>query len=229
MKKSNYSNQKIGKGFYIALIVSVIAVGLTAYFTVFNMENKLNERDLRPEIQDVTDWSVPEIEEVAKNQLGVIIEEASEDSQPESQNITLQDNKKGAYIMPVTGEIINPFSNKELVKNETLGEWRTHDGIDIKANEGTPVKSCFDGIVKDITNDAKWGITVEVEYPDVTAYYCGLLDTVKVKKGQEIKLGDVIGEVGNTSIVESTEDFHLHLAMKKDGEWIDPMEIITKN
>ncbi|MEG2597022.1 MAG: M23 family metallopeptidase, partial [Oscillospiraceae bacterium] len=70
---------------------------------------------------------------------------------------------------------------------------------------------------------------VEVEYPKGTVFYCGLADTVKVKKGQEVKLGDVLGEVGNTSVVETAEDFHLHLSMKKDNKWIDPMTVMTKN
>ena len=85
-----------------------------------------------------------------------------------------------------------------------------------------------DGKVIDIREDSQWGVTIEIEYPNnITAIFCGLSDDVKVKKGQEVKLGDVIGSVGNTSIIESAEEMHLHLGMKQDGAWIDPMSIIV--
>ena len=227
MRKS-VGKQKLGKGFYMALILSVVAVSTTAYFTLSGINGDVKENEYNSEIQNITDWSVPEISDVNKVESGVPLEEASEEAEETNEQVKTP-NTNGAYIMPLTGEIINPFSNGELVKSKTLGEWRTHDGIDIKASEGTPVKSCFDGTVKEITNDPKWGVMVEVEYPVCTVYYCGMADTLKVKKGQEIKLGDVIGEVGNTTLVESGEESHLHLAMKKDGEWIDPMKVITKN
>ncbi len=226
MKRSVLKRKRLGKGFYIALAVCAVAVGTTAYFTVFNTSDKVSPEP-QSEKFNVTDWTVPEIEDANKVQSGVVIEPSNEVSENSKEEAPQKSG--GAYIMPVTGEIINPFSGGELVKSKTLGEWRTHDGIDIAAKEGSPVKSVFDGTVKEITNDPKWGITVEVEYPAATAYYSGLADTVKVKKGQEISLGDVIGEVGNSSIIESGEESHLHLAMKKDNEWIDPLSVITRN
>lgn len=246
MRKSAFGKQKsLGKGFYIALAISVVAVGTVAYLTISRLNSSLHdEPNPQAQLQNGTDWSVPELEDAAKSQPGVPLESSSNensgDSDKESaatmeqssnseESASPSANTNGAYIMPLSGEIINPYSNGELVKSKTLGEWRTHDGVDIKAAEGTPVKSCFDGTVKNVTNDGKWGVMVEIEYPSCTAYFCGLADTVKVKKGQEVKLGDVIGEVGNTSLVENADEFHLHLAMKKDNQWIDPMTIITQN
>ena len=248
MRKSAFDKQKsLGKGFYIALAVSVVAVGTVAYLTISRLNNSLNPSEQNPqtELQNGADWAVPELEDVANSQSGVPLENlASTESSTEASNesaTTMEQSKSsegstspathsnGAYIMPLSGEIINSYSNGELVKSKTLGEWRTHDGVDIKAAEGTPVKSCFDGTVKNVVNDGKWGVMVEIEYPACTTYFCGLADTVKVKKGQEVKLGDVIGEVGNTSLVENADEFHLHLAMKKDNKWIDPMTIITQN
>ncbi len=247
MRKSAFGKEKLGKGFYIALAISVAAVGTVAYLTISRLNSSLNPDRTEPQtqLQNSTDWSVPELEDVAKNQPGVPLENKtpvqSEPSSAEESTPTMEQssvpeesappatNTGGAYIMPLSGEIMNPYSNGELVKSKTLNEWRTHDGVDIKAAEGTPVKSCFDGTVANVSNDGKWGVMVEVEYPECTAYFCGLADTVKVKKGQEVKLGDVIGEVGNTSLVENADESHLHLAMKKDNKWIDPMTVITQN
>ena len=247
MRKSAFGKQKsLGKGFYIALAISVVAVGTVAYLTISRLNSSLNqEPNPQTQLQNGTDWSVPELEDVGKNQSGVPLESSApeessgnsanesaatmEQSSSSEESTSPATNTNGAYIMPLSGEIMNPYSNGELVKSKTLGEWRTHDGVDIKAAEGTPVKSCFDGTVTNVTNDGKWGIMVEIEYPACTTYFCGLADTVKVKKGQEVKLGDVIGEVGNSSLVENADEFHLHLAMKKDNQWIDPMTIITQN
>ena len=47
-----------------------------------------------------------------------------------------------------------------------------------------------------------------------------------MKKGAEVKVGDIVGYVGNTAEIEIAEDSHLHFAMKKNDEWIDPMGLI---
>ena len=58
-----------------------------------------------------------------------------------------------AYSLPVMSEVFNPYSGGELVKNVTLNDWRTHDGIDIKAAKGTDVMACADGTVAKIYDE----------------------------------------------------------------------------
>ena len=60
----------------------------------------------------------------------------------------------------------------------------------------------------------------------MTAYYCGLGEDLKVKAGQQVKQGDVLGAAGNSSVLEASEEPHLHLGMKRDGKWIDPAEVL---
>ena len=77
--------------------------------------------------------------------------------------------------MPLEGETSNDYSNGELVKSKTLNEWRTHDGIDLKAAANTPVKAVADGTVESITEDAMWGVTVTVSHQNgYESIYCGL-------------------------------------------------------
>lgn len=244
MKKMNFGSKKSSKGFYIALAVSVIAVGAVTYLTLSRLNAPQTPDASFNTLDNTTEWSIPETSAVEKSQPGVpkdtpqvIVKE--EPSQAESSKQTeavssapaeeaANQTDPGLLIMPVTGEILNPYSGGELVKSKTLGEWRTHDGIDIKAEEGTPVKSMGDGKVLDIREDDQWGVVVEMEYPgDITAIYCGMNDDVKVKKGQEVKLGDVIGSVGNSSLVEAAEEMHLHVGVKKDGQWVNPEEVIA--
>ncbi len=121
----------------------------------------------------------------------------------------------------------NPFSNGEPVLFETLGVWKTHDGCDILCELGTDVKSMYDGVVKFIDNSSVYGVCVTVEQSNgLTVEYCGLAKELNVKAGSVVKQGEIIGKTGNTNFVESLEQPHLHLAVRQNGLWIDPMSVI---
>ena len=121
----------------------------------------------------------------------------------------------------------NPFSNGEPVLFETLGVWKTHDGCDILCELGTDVKSMSDGVVKFIDNSSVYGVCVTVEQSNgLTVEYCGLAKELNVKAGSVVKQGEIIGKTGNTNFVESLEQPHLHLAVRQNGLWIDPMSVI---
>ena len=131
------------------------------------------------------------------------------------------------FIKPVEGEIIKGFSNDSLVYSNTLQEWITHPGIDIKAEKTTVVKSAADGMVKSIKNDPRYGITVIVEHVNgFESIYSNLLTAEFVKEGESIKQGQTIGTVGNTATFEIADETHLHFEILKDGEYIDPEQYI---
>lgn len=151
---------------------------------------------------------------------------SEQESSSEPQQVS-QEVSPTLYIMPVTGEIINDFSDHMVVKNITLDDWRTHDGIDIKADVTTPVKCVTDGVVKEIYKDELMGTVVVVEHSgNVESYYCNMNDLVNVSVGQEIEIGHVLGSVGSSAISESCLEDHLHFAVKVDGEWADPIEVL---
>lgn len=126
-------------------------------------------------------------------------------------------------IMPVKGEISHPFSNGELVKSETLGVWKTHDGCDILCDLGTEVKSMSEGVVKEIKEDPLWGVYVIVEQGNgLDVQYCGLAKELNVKAGQEVKQGEILGKTSDTNQCEIVQQPHLHLGVKQGGKWIDP-------
>lgn len=131
-------------------------------------------------------------------------------------------------ILPVEGEVSHPFSNNELVKSETLGVWKTHDGCDILCDVGTDVKSMSEGVVKMIDNSTIWGVCVTVEQSNgLEVQYCGLDKDLNVKTGAAVKQGEIIGKTGDTNQAEMLQQPHLHLAVKRGGKWIDPMSVIS--
>lgn len=130
-------------------------------------------------------------------------------------------------ILPVKGEVSHPFSNGELVKSETLGVWKSHDGCDILCDIGTEVKSMSEGVVKEIKDDPLWGIYVIVEQSNgFDVQYCGLAKELSVKAGQAVKQGEIIGKTSDTNQCEILQQPHLHLAVKQGDKWIDPLSII---
>lgn len=131
-------------------------------------------------------------------------------------------------IMPVNGEISHPFSNGELVKSETLGVWKTHDGCDILCELGTDVKSMSEGVVKMIDNSTVWGVCVTVEQTNgLEVRYCGLAKELNVKAGAMVKQGEIIGKTGDTNEAEMLQKPHLHLEVKQNGNWVDPVSIVS--
>lgn len=133
-------------------------------------------------------------------------------------------------IMPVKGEISHPFSNGELVKSETLGVWKTHDGCDILCDVGTEVRSMSEGVVKEIKDDPLWGVYVVVEQNNgLDVQYCGLAKELNVKAGQAVKQGETLGKTGETNQCEILQQPHLHLAVKSNGSWIDPLSVVDSD
>lgn len=127
------------------------------------------------------------------------------------------------FKKPVEGENIREYAKDKLVYSNTLEEWITHSGIDIKADKTTVVKASADGTVKSIKNDPRYGLTVVIEHNNgYTTVYSNLLTAEFVVKGEKVKQGQTIGTVGNTATFEISDEAHLHFEITKDGESLDP-------
>lgn len=130
-------------------------------------------------------------------------------------------------ILPVEGEVSHPFSNGELVKSETLGVWKTHDGCDILCDIGTDVKSMSEGVVKMIDSSSIFGVCVTIEQSNgLEVQYCGLDKDLNVKAGATVMQGEIIGKTGDTNQAEMMQQPHLHVGVKRGGKWIDPLSVI---
>lgn len=127
------------------------------------------------------------------------------------------------FIMPVDGQIIKEFAKDNLIYSETLKEWVTHNGIDIKAEKTTVVKSAAKGKVESIKNDPRYGLTVIINHDNgFQTIYSNLLTAEFVVEGEEVEEGQTIGTVGNTATFEISDDFHLHFEILKNNEYVDP-------
>ena len=127
------------------------------------------------------------------------------------------------FERPVEGDIVRDFAVESLIYSETLQEWTTHTGIDIKADKTTVVKSAEAGTVKTIKNDPRYGLTVIVEHADgFQTVYSNLLTSEFVVEGEKVEKGQSLGTVGNTAAFEIADEAHLHFEILKDSVQVDP-------
>ena len=111
--------------------------------------------------------------------------------------------------------------------SDTLKEWVTHLGVDIKAEKATVVKAASEGVVKNIKNDPRYGLTIVIEHANgYKTVYANLLTTEFVSEGEKVEQGQTIGTVGDTGVYEVVDESHLHFEILKDNENVNPTEYI---
>lgn len=108
------------------------------------------------------------------------------------------------------GERIHPIYKEKMM----------HKGIDLAAAEGTPVKVTADGIVEKTEDWPEgYGKYIIVVHDDVYTTLYAQLSEMKVKVGDRVYRGEVIGLVGSSGLSTAP---HLHYEVRKDGEPVDP-------
>ena len=134
--------------------------------------------------------------------------------------------EKLVFSVPLDGEIQKMYSTDKVIYSKTLGQWKTHDGLDISASSSSTVNAIERGVVDDIYNDSFLGMTIVIEH--ISGYksqYSNLDEDVFVSIGESVVKGQKIGKVGNTSVGEYLDDAHLHFMLFLNDESIDPTYI----
>lgn len=126
------------------------------------------------------------------------------------------------FTKPVKGQVFKEFSGDTLVFSKTLGDWRVHNGTDIRCEYGSVVSSSAHGTVASVSHDDRYGNVVIVRHEDGSMlYYCGL-DEVSVKDGDAVLSGQKLGTVGVVPC-ECEDEPHLHLMAMVNGEFVEPV------
>ncbi len=244
--KRNSKSVLSGKGFYIALTLSVAMVGAACYFAYTqntdDMTGEVNSgfgvasvTDSEREAANIqTDVTKPVTEReytvitTASETVVTTVKTEAHEAVEEVEEV--QDAVKPQTFtlsMPIEGEILNEFSDGNLVKSNTTGAWQTHNGIDIKAGVGDTVTASGAGTVSAVENDPLWGVTVSIDHGNgIVTRYCNLNSGVTVQAGQEVSDGEEIGAVGETADIESKEEPHLHFEAVKNGSYVNPQELM---
>ena len=216
MSNKNSSVVKlIGNRLFIVLLV--FAIGVILVSAVLNR----NVQDIA-----VEDMEYEEDVPVTTNV------EVIEDESSYKQDVPVAEEPKSAevmeveYTIPLTGELQKGFSVDELLWDETMEDWRTHNGIDIASDVGTEVDTAAKGVVVDAYESETFGFVVKVQHPDgyITVYKN--LEKIVVKKDDILDQGQMIGTVGNKGLFELAQKSHLHFEVIFEDKNINPMELI---
>ena len=133
--------------------------------------------------------------------------------------------------LPVAGEytVDKNFAKDKLVYCVTQKLWKTHEGVDFKTVRGVPVISVLDGKVTRVGSTTLDGTYVVVTHSDGrVSTYKSLDPDLKVKEGDEITKGTVLGTVSDTMLSEATQGPHLHFELTVDGDSVNPADFITE-
>lgn len=151
-----------------------------------------------------------------------------ENEKKEQTNSETKKEAKMDFEAPIKGEIIREFAKDSLVFSNTLQEWITHNGVDIKADKTSVVKAAANGTVYAIKNDPRYGLTVIINHDNgYQTIYSNLLTAEFVVKGEKVEKGQSIGTVGNTASFEVSDDYHLHFELLRNNEYLDPVIYIN--
>ena len=113
------------------------------------------------------------------------------------------------------------------VFSATMNDYRVHRGIDFACAPGTPVLAAADGVIASVSKDPMMGWTVTLNHSGgAVTRYAGLSEeSVKIAKtGDKVLSGQVIGASGETALIESAEENHLHFELAVDGRAEDPAD-----
>ena len=212
MSKKNSGVSFGGKGYYIALVLCAIAIGITGFLYYRNAQEPAVS------LQDPT--------AVAGEKDGVQAVATQPQSTSPSQKPMPQ--KPAKTVSPVSGNTVAEYAMDVLAYNPTTRDWRVHDGMDIAAAAGTQVCAAADGEVYTVYEDETMGMTVVIRHEGgYTTKYASLAETVNVKAGDKVTAGQAIGCVGASALLESAVGDHVHFSVSYDGQSVDPVAFLN--
>ena len=226
MSNKNNKGGIFGKGYYIALILCAAAIGISGY--VYYRNTNETESQLQAAVSQQVD-AAPQEEDVAV----VVIQPQPTQGETEKSDVTkptLPAQPKTALKTgaPVAGQTVSDYAMDCLSYNETTRDWRVHNGVDIAAEEGTEVCAAADGTVYTTFNDDSMGMTVVIRHDGgYTTRYSSLAEELKVSAGDSVKLGQAIGCVGSTALVETAMGPHVHFSVTYRDDPMDPADFLA--
>lgn len=214
---SNKKNHYSAKSYAVALVLCAAAIGVSGYLYYRNAGKQ--EADVPAAVTRQEDMPAAATKPNSQKQTTTPTQATEEPTTP---------HKPLKTAAPVEGELVAPYSMQTLSYNATTRDWRTHDGMDIAAQTGAEVKAAADGEVYTVYNDDEMGMTVVIRHDGgYTTHYASLSEQVLVAAGDKVTLGQTIGTVGSTAMMESALGDHVCFRVTCDGETVDPTEFLN--
>ena len=223
MSNNKHSGRDLyGKGYYIALVLCAAAIGITGILYYRNAQ-EAQPVVQKPEQQATVAVDVPQEDLVVAATQPVVVHKPAVEIPEE-----IPAPKVLKTAAPLAGETVANYAMDCLSYNQTTRDWRVHNGIDIAAEAGAEVLAAADGVVYTTYTDDIMGTTVVIRHDGgYTTQYASLAEELKVAAGDSVSLGQAIGTVGETALVETTMGPHVHFSVLHNDASMDPNEFLT--
>ncbi len=251
MKNRSFLNKlgdfAMGKGFYIVLFLCIATIGISGYYLLKTVVNDTRATAPvgggasvtipdqsaakptvpSPGVKDDTPVTPARPSPSTKPAAQPDDPEPVKDDTPQPDTQPSKETLSKVFTWPVQGTVLRDYSVETLSLDPTLGDWRTHGGLDIAAAQGVKVLSISAGTVEQVYTDGLMGTTVVVDHGGgLQSWYCNLADDVLVEAGDTVDIGSELGTVGSSAIAEVGVDSHVHLETLLNGQPVDPREYL---
>lgn len=226
-------NKLINNSIYIVFTIIVVTVMCVTLYAAMSFISRRNDKapETEPPVTDPDVTNPPE-SKPTDAETDQPIDSQPQESTPES-TASSPDSPTDVHTitfrMPVEGYLSKEFSSSIPVYSLTMEDYRTHNGVDLCAEIGSPVYACADGTISSITSDYFMGYTVEIDHGSgLVSRYCNLSDAeaTSVAVGASVTAGQIIGSVGETAGCEIAEFPHLHFELLLAGAAVDPLHYL---
>lgn len=228
-----------GKGFYIVLFLCVAAIGVSGYFllTTPSGEGKpvAGNTQLTVTVPPTATPTLPAVATQTPAPTATPTPTPAPTPTPKSTPTPTPEPSVEptpaalVFTWPLKGQVLADYSLEVLAYDETMGDWRTHSGIDIAGSLGAQVIAAADGTVAQVMEHPLMGTMVVIDHGQgIVSTYANLAAKPTVTEGDSVTTGMVIGAVGETAVAESGRATHLHFEMTKDGEPVDPVSLLPE-
>ncbi len=217
-------NPKVNRAAIITSVMLIAAIAVIISVSIANNRSKQNDGPLPPASTttkgDVTTLTPP-----------------TTTTKPDSTTTTTKkpapvEDKLPAFALPTNGVLSKKHDPSLQVYSSTMKDYRVHLGIDIVTEEFAPVYAAADGKISKIWEDTLMGYCIAVKHSgDCYTIYKNLSETIPegISEGVSVRSGQLIGTVGESSMVELAEEPHLHFEMTVADLSVDPLEYFDED
>lgn len=215
--------KRVKKSFIMLLtFVFLCGIGTLAYVNEKNKITKSIPREISFDTE--TEVSDASANTVVKETKEPVFEKKEE---PAAEASTENVPEKIVFAYPSAGAATETFHIESLSYSKTMGDFRTHSGIDFVSEQTEDVYACADGTVKEVFNDTFMGLSVCIDHGNGIESEYSSLSECFVNNGDAVTAGSVLGKSGDTASIEKAEGYHVHLEVKKNGVSVNPEEFFN--
>lgn len=236
MATKDKPNNRNLRALFSVICLCIIALGLIVYFSTQSTGNtQVNEattvkQTQTTEVQKRVTVKETETEKTTAQEKSTTAADEKTTAVTEAATMQQGDTNtpyKSFYKYPCEEKIISGYT-EELVKNDTMGDYRSHTAIDFACAKGGKVSAINDGLVIAVEKDNLLGKVIKIDHGGkLVASYCGL-DTVNVSEGDYVTIGQTLGTLGTVPF-ELNSDSHLHFETTVDGKSVNPLDVMGKS